>query len=228
MSTSTFPDIQTSEADVGFLKTQLGALLERRGAPAEVLAQLFDALAARYSEPGRFYHNLHHVAEVLRLLGPLWVGPRQDEAACFAAWFHDAVYDTRRDDNEERSAELAAAWLAQLSAPAETVTAVRRLILATKRHGAENLSPGGALFLDSDLAILGAPEEIYRQYRAAVREEYAWVEDALYRRERKRILENFLARDRLYFTDEMRRRFETQARRNLLDEIQALGSDEHD
>ncbi|HYG82129.1 MAG TPA: hypothetical protein VD861_17145 [Pyrinomonadaceae bacterium] len=225
---STFPAIETSEADVGFLKTQLGALLERRGASAEVLAQLFDALAGRYSEPGRFYHNLHHVAEVLRLLGSLGVGPRQNEAVCYAAWFHDAVYDTRGNDNEEKSAELAAAWLAQLSAPAETVNSVRRLILATKRHEAENLSPDGALFLDSDLAILGAPEEIYRQYRAAVREEYAWVEDAIYRRERRRVLENFIARDRLFFTDELRGRFETQARRNLRDEIQALGSDGHD
>lgn len=223
-----FPAIQTSEADVGFLKTQLRALVERRGASAEILAQLFDALAGQYSGPGRFYHNLHHVAEVLRLLGSLGVGPPKDEAVCFAAWFHDAVYDTRRDDNEEQSAELAARWLAQLSAPPETTDAVRRLILATKRHEAGNLSADAALFLDSDLAILGAPEEIYLQYRAAIRKEYAWVEDAVYRRERRRILESFIARDRLYFTDELRARLEVQARRNLRDEIQALAGGEHD
>ena len=217
-----FPAIQTSEADVGFLKTQLGSLLARRGARSEIVAQLFDALAGYYSGPGRFYHNLHHVAEMLRLLDSLGVGPPKDEAVCFAAWFHDAVYDTRRNDNEERSAELAAGCLAQLSAPPEIVDAVRRLILATKRHEAEGLSPGAALFLDSDLAILGAPEEIYLQYRAAIRKEYAWVEDAVYRRERRRILENFVARDRLYFTDELRARLEAQARRNLRDEIQAL------
>ncbi|HWT00766.1 MAG TPA: hypothetical protein VN256_11010 [Pyrinomonadaceae bacterium] len=223
-----FPAIQTSEADVSFLRTQLGALLELRGAPAEVVAQLFDALAGYYSGPGRFYHNLHHVAEVLRLLGSFRAGPRRHEAACFAAWFHDAVYDTRRNDNEEQSAELAAGWLAQLSAPPETVDAVRRLILATKRHEAGDLSPDAALFLDSDLAILGAPEEIYLQYRAAIRKEYAWVEEAVYRRERKRILEIFIARDRLYFTDQLRARLEAQARQNLRDEIQALESNEHD
>lgn len=217
-----FHAIQTSEADLSFLKTQLGALLSRRGATAEVETQLFHALAGYYAEPGRFYHNLHHIAEMLRLLGSLGVGAESHEAVCFAAWFHDAVYDTRRNDNEEKSAELAADWLAQLSAPAEIVNSVRQLILATKRHEAANLSPDAALFLDSDLAILGAPEEIYLQYRAAIRKEYAWVEDAVYRRERRRILENFIARERLYFTDELRDRFEAQARRNLRDEIQAL------
>ena len=222
-----WPAIETSEADVGFLKTQLGALLERRAAPAPVEAELFDALAGCYSGPGRFYHNLHHVAEVLRLLGSVGVRPPQDEAVCFAAWFHDAVYDTRRDDNEEKSAELAAGWLAQLRVPAEIVGSVRQMILATKRHEAGKLSAEAALFLDSDLAILGAPEEIYLQYRAAIRKEYAWVEDAIYRRERRRILENFIARERLYFTDELCACFEAQARRNLRDEIQALGSDEH-
>jgi predicted metal-dependent HD superfamily phosphohydrolase len=219
-----FPAIQTSEADVSFLKTQLGALLGRRGAPAEIVAQLFDALAGHYSGPGRFYHNLHHVAEMLKLFDSLGVGPPRDEAVRFAAWFHDAVYDTREADNEEQSAELAASWLAQLSAPPEIIDAVRQMILATKRHEAESLSPDAALFLDSDLAILGAPEEVYLQYRAAIRKEYAWVKDAVYRRERRRILENFIARDRLYFTDELRARLEAQARRNLRDEIQALAS----
>lgn len=221
-----FHAIQTSEADVSFLKTQLAALMGRQS--AEIRERLFQALAEYYSGPGRFYHNLHHVAEVLRLLVTLGVGARRDEAVSFAAWFHDAVYDTRRADNEERSAELAAGWLAQFGAPQETINRVRRLILATKKHEAGNLSRGGLLFLDADLSILGAPEEIYLQYRAAIRKEYAWVEEEVYRRERKRILENFVARERLYFTDELRGRLEAQARLNLRAELRALGSSEHD
>ena len=215
-----FSAIRTTGADLSFLRTQLGALLRRR---EESTARLFEALAAAYSGPGRCYHNLHHVAEVLRLLGALGVRAESHEAVCFAAWFHDAVYDTRRDDNEEQSARLAADWLARLGATAETADSVRRLILATKRHEAGSLPPDARLFLDADLSILGAPEEIYTQYRGAIRKEYAWVEEAVYRRERKRILENFVARDRLYFTDELRGRLEARARRNLLDEIRALG-----
>lgn len=221
-----FPDISTTEADLLFLRTQLGALPGRPG--AGVREQLFQALAEYYSGPGRFYHNLHHVAEVLRLLDSAGVRAQGHEAVCFAAWFHDAVYDTRENDNEERSAELAADWLAQFGAPHETVNRVRRLILATRKHEAGNLSSDGLLFLDADLSILGAPEEIYLQYRAAVRREYAWVEGEVYRRERKRILENFVARERLYFTDELRARLEARARRNLLDEIRDLGSAGHD
>jgi predicted metal-dependent HD superfamily phosphohydrolase len=216
-----FPDIVTNEADLHFLRAQLGALLGHEG--ARVSEEMFSALAEYYSGPGRFYHNLHHVAEVLRVLGSQGVGARGHEEVCFAAWFHDAVYDTRRDDNEERSAELAAAWLAQFGAPPEIVGGVRRLILATKRHEAGSLPADALLFLDADLSILGAPAEIYGQYRAAVRKEYAWVGDAVYRRERRRILESFIARERLYFTDELRARFEARARRNLGDEIRGLG-----
>jgi predicted metal-dependent HD superfamily phosphohydrolase len=149
-------------------------------------------------------------------------GIRDKDAVSFAAWFHDAIYDTRKSNNEEKSAILATKALSELETAAETVTEVEQLVLATKRHESEGLRPGVMIFLDADLSILGATEEIYLQYSEAIRREYAWVEVSLYHRERSRVLEGLLSRTRIYNTDEMYERFEAQARHNLSGEIKLL------
>ncbi len=183
---------------------------------------MFSSLVERYSESNRHYHNLRHIAELLRLIGSVKDEAQSYDAVCFAAWFHDCVYDTRKNDNEERSAEFAARALNELSVPSDIKNDVQELILATKKHALENFSPHAALFLDADLSILGAPEKIYSQYGEAIRKEYSWVPSFFYRRERKKVLESFITRERIYFTAEMRKRFEEQARHNLRNEIESL------
>ena len=80
------------------------------------------------------------------------------------------------------------------------------------------------MFLDMDLSILGAPDAVYREYSKAIKSEYAWVPEFMYRRERRRILAGFLARATVYLTEVMRNRFEMQARINLDQELQALSA----
>lgn len=65
------------------------------GAGDEAADRWFGSLDCHYSGPARRYHNLHHVAEMLRLLDPFEESAADYAAVCFAAWFHDAVYDTR-------------------------------------------------------------------------------------------------------------------------------------
>ena len=62
---------------------------------------------------------------------------RQPTAVELALWFHDAVYDAKAGDNEERSAELAACCLGDARVPSMFIESVRRLVMATKRHEAE-------------------------------------------------------------------------------------------
>jgi predicted metal-dependent HD superfamily phosphohydrolase len=174
-------------------------------------------LARRYSEPHRHYHTLDHIAALWDLL------PEADSALSLAVYFHDAVYDTRAADNEERSAALAGAMLQPLYIPADVRAETRRLILLTKRHEATADDADGRRLLDADLAILGAPPDAYDRYAAAIRREFAWVTEDDYRRGRRNVLENFLRRERPYFTEEMRERREAQARENLRREIAALG-----
>src|SRR6266545_4870561 len=87
-------------------------------------------LLARWSEPHRHYHTLDHLAAVLSIV--YITGP-----VALAAWFHDAVYDPRRDDNEEASARLAEAALNALELPADVIAEVARLVRLTATHDPE-------------------------------------------------------------------------------------------
>lgn len=217
-----FSLLRASEGDLLYLNAEWRKLAAPYRAKAETTSRIFEFIATRYSHPARSYHNLHHVAELLRLLASFQEQIADYAAVSFAAWFHDVIYEAQRQDNEEKSAEVAAAMLGGLNAPAATIETARQLILATKTHRAEHLSADAALFLDADLSILGAPPEIYRQYSAAIRSEYAHVPEALYRQARKEILQGFLNRPQLYRTNEMRAIFETQARANIGQELRLL------
>lgn len=182
----------------------------------------WETLRAAYSEPSRHYHNLRHIHALLAWAAEYRAQLQDYTAVRFAIWYHDAVYVTKKNDNEERSAALAARELNRLNVATVTSAAVEAMILATKTHQAGELGDDARWFLDFDLAILGSAPETYRTYCAAIRREYQWVPGLLFRRKRRQVLESFLQRKRLFFTDEMQARLEAQARRNLQDELTQL------
>ena len=212
--------------EIAFLKDQWDDLLSFYTSDKNIKANSFQTLKERYSEKSRFYHNLSHVKTLLDLFESLDNKAQNHTAIRFSIWLHDLVYDTKRNDNEEESARLASQMMSQLHVDVETIGVVSSLILATKNHSGDNLAEDNKLFLDMDLAILGMREEIYNKYSRAIREEYFWVPELIYRRERRKILKSFLAREVIYFTDEMEKRFEEQARKNINGEINSLGFQE--
>lgn len=182
----------------------------------------YKTLESAYQSRGRHYHNLDHSRQMLSWIAYSWNDTWETcLIAKYAAWFHDAVYDSTRSDNEERSAELAVDAASQLQVPASIAEPAATWILCTKGHQAAD-SPACAHFLDCDLAILGGPEELYRQYAAAIRAEYAWVAEDAYRHGRSKLLAHFLSRDRIYAVDQMAGKLEVQARWNLQKEIRLL------
>ena len=215
-----------ADNEIAFLKDQWDDLLSFYTSDSDIKEKSFQIINDRYSEKSRFYHNLSHVKTLLDLLESLGNKAQNPNALRFSIWFHDVVYDTKRNDNEEESARLASQMMSQLHVDVETIGVVSSLILATKNHSGDNLAEDNKLFLDMDLAILGMREEIYNKYSRAIREEYSWVPELIYRRERRKILKSFLAREVIYFTDEMKKRFEEQARKNINGEINSLGFQE--
>ena len=185
-----------------------------------------ERLLARYGARGRHYHNAAHVKAMLRLCQRYEKEIAQPDLVRFAIWFHDAVYVSRRNDNEERSAEYGDVILAALQAPHRHE--VGQLILATKRHHLDalprSLQADGAWFLDFDLAILASAPSAYQRYSTAIRREYAWVSPAAYQRGRSQVLTGFLARPRLYFTAPLQEQWEGRARRNLTNELGQLAA----
>ncbi|MDB4974894.1 MAG: hypothetical protein JWN48_3235 [Myxococcaceae bacterium] len=184
-------------------------------------SSLLDELRARYREPQRHYHTLEHIDELLALLGALKAHAQKPARIECAIWFHDAIYDPTRGDNEARSAELARDSLLSLRVEPADVEAVVAMILATAGHQWRDGEPDTALFLDLDLSILGAAPARYDAYVEQVRREYAFVPAATFRTERARLLRAWLTRPQLYLTEPGRARFELQARANLTRELGA-------
>ncbi|MBI3861741.1 MAG: hypothetical protein HY290_07580 [Planctomycetia bacterium] len=176
----------------------------------------FDDLCRRYSEPGRYYHTLDHVRNVLETVVQLGSRARNLHAIRLAAWLHDVIYDSRAADNEERSAAFAEDLCKTFSIPAGGVVA--GLILKTKRHDDAG-DPDAQVLLDADLAILGAGESDYLAYAGNIRREYAWVSEPEYRTGRCGVLQRFLARPRIFH---FLTGLEERARRNMAAELMRL------
>ncbi|MCW4453707.1 hypothetical protein OK348_02715 [Flavobacterium sp. MXW15] len=186
--------------------------------PAAQLAEI----EAAYAAPPRAYHNFGHVQALLRHFHEVADGPgwRQPREAYLAILYHDAIYEAGRKDNEERSAQLAgeaiARWL-----PGQGVDRdrVMELIRLTARHGqlrAGEVDAEAALFLDCDMAILGAPAEVFDAYDRGIAEEYRGkVPGFLFRLNRRRFLKGVLAQPRIFFSDFFHRRYDAAARANL-------------
>ena len=181
--------------------------------------RLGEDLTARYGEPHRRYHTRAHLTAVLDLVDELAADAADPDAVRLAAWYHDAVYDPERGDNEDRSARLAERMLADTDLPLETIAEVARLVRLTASHDPAGDDPNGQVLCDADLAILAAEPAEYAQYAAAVREEYAFVPDDGFAAARADVLEALLALPALFRTAAARERFEEQARHNVRTEL---------
>lgn len=184
---------------------------------------VFETLVARYSEAHRAYHTLQHIEECFAQFDRVH-GARAPGEVGLALWFHDAIYDPRASDNEARSAEWARAVLVESGAPATTIEAVERLILATQ-HDATPQDHDAQIVVDIDLSILGADENRFQEYEVQVRREYQWVEENAFRRGRTDVLQAFLNRPFIYSTADFRARLGASARSNLTRSIAALSGD---
>ena len=176
----------------------------------------------RYAEPHRHYHTQQHLAECFEKVRDIIVLAEHPAEVMIGLWFHDAIYDTQRHDNEERSADWARTAARELGATAESAERIYDLVMVT-RHAAEPVVVDAQVLVDADLSILGARPERFREYEAQVRREYEWVPDDVFKARRAKILKEFLDRPRLFCTAQFRERYEAQARRNLHRSIDALG-----
>lgn len=182
---------------------------------------LRDALLAAYAEPHRAYHNQQHLAECLALARAHRALAPDVGQLLFALWFHDAVYDTTRQDNEQRSAEWARQALAEAGASAAAQEAVYRLIMVTRHHKLAQQADE-QLLVDIDLAILGTEPARFEESNRQIRAEYQWVPEPLYLHKRRELLASFLARPFIYNTAAFRATHEAQARANLEQALAAL------
>jgi predicted metal-dependent HD superfamily phosphohydrolase len=184
---------------------------------------VFDQLINAYTDPSRHYHSLDHITECLHEFDAVRSQATDPAAVETAIWFHDVVYDGRRQDNEEESAKFADLALQKLGAAPDFRREVRHLILLT-RHDREPDSEDGRLMVDIDLASLALPPGQFDRNTELIRQEYPHVPEETFRKGRCDLLKRFLDRPRIYFTSTYFNRSEQSARQNLERALARLSS----
>lgn len=170
------------------------------------------AVASRYGERHRRYHDKRHLAHCLSqfdLVVDQLVRPDEVE---MAIWFHDIVNEPGRPDNEALSAELFRD-LAGSAMPDAFVAAVVDLIRVTT-HTESPVDPDHRILCDIDLASLGCPWECYLRDTGDLRAEFRGS-DQEYCTSKRAFLTAMLNRPRIFMTDFFHDRYEHAARENL-------------
>ena len=174
-------------------------------------------IESAYTEPHRHYHTLQHISSCMDLMLELdhyhnnWFPELE-----LAVMFHDIVYDTQAQNNEEKSAEIARNAIGVMNLDSEYKETVTQLILATKhRADLDDSWLGRNLFLDIDLSILGQDPDVFDEYERQIRKEYEWVPQRKYEEARVAVLKSFVDRKNIYTYPWTAVKLEEQARFNL-------------
>ena len=170
-----------------------------------------------YAEPQRYYHNLFHMGllcdQVDSTVEDLGKTSTKEETAQFSKlfnltlWFHDAIYDPTKKDNEVQSQVLFTDWSKEIEEITEEDRQIVELVIldtishkkdSGKAHLKEEVKlseVGRAMyekvsdyFLDADLSILGEDRDVYLDYADKIRKEYQHIPDDVYNVERPKVL----------------------------------------
>jgi predicted metal-dependent HD superfamily phosphohydrolase len=201
------------------LKENFTQLLLNFTGDKHLIQTLWREIEQQHSTRKRHYHNLAHLEFLLRELQAVKPFINDWETLLFTLFYHDIVYHAWRNDNEEKSAELAVQRLNELQVNPEKIVFCKQQILATKAHQISADSDTN-YFTDADLSILGASWEQYEAYASQVRKEYSIYPDLLYKPGRKKVLQHFLDMERIFKTAYFHEKYEKQARKNISRELQ--------
>lgn len=185
--------------------------------------QLFQELIKRYSEPHRYYHTCQHLDECLVKFHEIKYLADFPAIIEMALWFHDAEYDPLRYDNEQRSADWAAASLLALGTSQLVANKIHHLTLCT-RHDEKPVTEEAKIMVDVDLTILAAEPDRYAEYETQVRKEYPHIDENRFCQKRSELLLSFLNRKTIFNTSQFIDRYEQTARRNIHHALEQLSA----
>ena len=180
-------------------------------------------LLKELSRKHRHYHNYAHVCHVLDTLYLMKHKFSNFRAAELAAEFHDIVYevDEAYEHNEINSCRMFLEKIEEdnphlkdldIDDPEyRTVHLALAMIGCTKGHTLDRVRNRGKfseseiedikMFLDADLRILSETEKRLQQFEKDIRKEFSQYNDEIYSHGRTQVLQSFLGRPKLYFSE---------------------------
>lgn len=222
--------VLTSDAPQWFLRSFVrSAVGAGATADTEAIEEIGQLLLDRWADEHRHFHNLRHLAAVLHRVDELAEETHEPDLVRLAAWYHGAVFNAERKvadasyggEQSTASADLAHEELIGLGVPARSADRVAALVNAIVRHAPDPTDFDAAVLNDADLAMLAAEPQRYKDYKSAVRAEYAHIPTEDYIRARIRVIERLLARKSLFLSP-MGAAWEEPARQNLDMELHRL------
>ena len=202
------------------LEKRFSTLLSEYTTDADLISSLWKNIANHYSESHRAYHNKTHLSELFKYFDLYKDNLDNPDIVTFSIFYHDIIYNIWKKDNEEKSADFALMELSKINIHTFYLEQIHQQILATKTHQANDNDT--KYLVDFDLAILGKPLEVYKNYTQLIRTEYKLVPNFMYKKGRKKVLQHFIYKPFIYATDEFRALYENQAKENLTNELNSL------
>jgi len=186
-----------------------------------LIDKLWTEIIAHYNKRSRYYHNVEHLnhlySEVLSVKDKIndW------QIIVFSIAYHDIIYNTLKQDNEEKSADIAYEKLGLLNLSTDKRQKCKEQIIATKGHH-KSADSDTNYFIDADIAILGADYFRYKKYTEQIRKEYKVYPDFVYKPGRQKVLQHFLRMPTIYKTEYFTEKYEERARKNIMYELLEL------
>ena len=204
------------------LKNRLEKLCYRSKVDIDYI-QMYHTLEKAYCSPSRHYHNFSHLDNMYHYLDRQTMDENEKSIIEWVIWWHDYVYISTQNDNEQRSADAFKKYFKEINHDLSImeIATIREMILATKTHNNVN-DHNTSLLLDLDLSILGTDKIHYLKYTEEIRKEYNSYSDKEYTLGRKKFVEYCLSQENIYKTDYFKKTLEDIAIFNLKNELLSL------
>lgn len=178
-----------------------------------------------YTAPERGYHNIKHISNMLHNLDEFLMRSKCAQKIkninefAFAILMHDYVHGTENDVDD--SIKQANEYLHKISLQYDC-RYIEQLIKATDYETCIETVFDQQLIQDLDLQTLGAIDTEYDRYAHLIRLEYKQCSDAVFYKERIKILNIFLSREYIFNTEYFRNKYERVARTNIARELLSI------
>lgn len=184
------------------IRIQYQHLLSSFAIDEQIIEQYWQELSDLYHESHRFYHNFSHIHAMLDKFSTIQPLIDDKSTVLFAIFYHDSIYHIPKkvETNEKLSADYFYQKFKHLLAPS-LLDKVYTFILATEHHQLLIDNKDLAYFLDLDLSILAELSDVYQSYYQNIQKEYAHINAVVYKIGRAKILGQFLAKKRIFYSD---------------------------
>lgn len=201
------------------LKELFLSTIEKYSSDGIYNVECWNKLELLYSHDSRYYHNLSHIRSMISLSKQFEKQVEDYDSFLFSVFYHDAIYDTAKNDNEKQSSLLLRDHL--IKTTFDKIEKCMKLIESTANHIAIN-DFDFSLFLDIDLSILGESWSHYQNYMSNIRKEYNNFDEQTFNSGRLKVLKSFLENKNIYKTEYFKDKYELQARSNMSHEIEII------